>query len=120
MKFNSKLKQDVEKFKGYIILVEGKKDVHALKSLGFEKVYEIHKTSVSLRERIEEICSNIERKERVCILTDLDKKGKKLYMIIKPILQEHGVRLDSTLRGILIKSNLSHIEGLATFMNKLS
>ena len=120
MKFNSKLKQDVEKFKDYIILVEGKKDVHALKSLGFEKVYEIHKTSVSLRERIEEICSNIKRKEKVCILTDLDKKGKKLYMIIKPILQEHGVRLDSTLRGILIKSNLSHIEGLATFMNKLS
>ena len=119
MKFNQRLKQDLEKYKEYVILVEGKKDVLALKSLGFVKVYAIHKTSVSLRERIEEISKEISKKEKVCILTDLDRQGKKLYIIVKPILQELGIKLDSSLRGLLIKSKLSHIEGLNKFMQKL-
>jgi 5S rRNA maturation endonuclease (ribonuclease M5) len=119
MKFNPRLKNDLEKYKDYVILVEGKKDVSAMKDSGFEKVYAIHQTGTSLRERIEEISSNIERKERVCILTDLDKKGKQLYMIIKPILQELGIKVDSSLRGLLIKAGVSHIEGFYTFMKKV-
>ncbi len=119
MKFNPKLKQQIEKFQDYVILVEGKNDSNALKSLGFSKVFEIHKTGVPLREHIENICRKIEKKEKVCILTDLDKQGKKLYMYVKPILQEHGIRLDSTLRGILIKSKVSHIEGVYKFMQKI-
>lgn len=119
MKFNPRLKHQLEKYKEYVILVEGKKDVQALKASGFEKVYELHKTGVSLRERIEEIAGKIDRKDKVCILTDLDKKGKKLYMIVKPIFQELGVRLDSSLRGILIKAKLSHIEGFHKFMKKV-
>ncbi len=119
MKFNQSLKQEIERYKDYVILVEGKKDMQTLKHFGFEKVYEIHKNSVSLRERIEQIREKIGKKDRVCILTDLDKKGKKLYMLIKPILQELGVRLDSNLRGILIKAGLSHIEGISNFMNKV-
>ncbi|MBU0761203.1 MAG: toprim domain-containing protein, partial [Nanoarchaeota archaeon] len=86
MKFNPKLKNDVEKFKDYAILVEGKKDVSALKNAGFDKVYAIHVTGVGLRERIEQIAEGIEdrKKTKVCILTDLDRQGKKLYMLIKP------------------------------------
>ncbi|MBU1103037.1 MAG: toprim domain-containing protein [Nanoarchaeota archaeon] len=121
MKFNPKLKNDVEKFKDYAILVEGKKDVSALKNAGFDKVYAIHVTGVGLRERIEQIAEGIEdrKKTKVCILTDLDRQGKKLYMLIKPILIELGVKVDSTLRGILIKARLSHMEGFEKFMDKV-
>lgn len=121
MKFNPRLKNDVEKFKDYVILVEGKNDVSALKNAGFERVYEIHKTGVGLRERIEQIAEGIEDKKRqkVCILTDLDKQGKKLYMLIKPILIELGVKVDSTLRGLLLKAKLSHMEGFEKFMGKV-
>ena len=49
----------------------------------------------------------------------LDRKGKKLYMLIKSEMQMLGVRLDSSLRGLLIKAGLSHIEGFATFMGKI-
>jgi len=119
MKYNAKLQDQIERFKDYIIIVEGKKDVQALKSLGFEKVYAIHQTSVPLRERVEQIMSLIEKKDRICILTDLDKRGKQLYETLKPIFQELGAKLDSTLRGILIKSRLSHIEGIYSFMEKL-
>ena len=118
MKYNQKLKNEIEEYKNYVILVEGQKDVLSLKSLGFEKIYAIHKNGVSLKERIEQICSLIEKKEKVCILTDFDRKGKQFYMQIKSMLQERGVRLDSSLRGILLKTNISHIEGLSTFIEK--
>jgi len=119
MKFNPRLKQELEKYKSYVILVEGKKDASALKHYGFSRVFEIHKTSVGLRERIEQISKHIERKDKVCILTDLDRKGKKLYMLVKPILIELGIKVDSSLRGLLIKSKVSHIEGISNFMKKI-
>lgn len=114
-----KLNQDLEKFKDYIIIVEGKKDVRAMKDLGFKKIYPLHKISISLRERVEEICSNIKKEDLVCILTDSDKQGKKYHATIKKILQEHGIKIDSSLRKIIMSEGLSHIEGLETFVKKL-
>ncbi len=118
MKYNQRLQNEIEKFKEYVVIVEGKKDVDALKSLGFEKVYAIHKNSISLRERVEQIMLNVEHKEKVCILTDLDKRGRQLYEKLKPIFQELGAKLDSAFRGILIKARVSHIEGIYTFIQK--
>ena len=119
MRNNPRLKQDIAKYKDYVILVEGKKDVNALKSLGFEKVYAIHESGVSLKERLEKISLQIGKKEKLCILTDFDKKGKQLYLLIKSELQLLGVHLDSTLRGLLLKANISHIEGIAAFFDKV-
>ena len=119
MKYNIQLKQEIERYKNYVIIVEGKKDIFSLKALGFERVYAIHNTGVPLRERIEQILPEIERKDKVCILTDFDKQGKKMYLLLKKEFQELGVRVDSTLRGILIKSGVSHIEGLYQFMKKV-
>jgi 5S rRNA maturation endonuclease (ribonuclease M5) len=110
---------DMEKYKDYFIIVEGKKDVASLKGLGFSKVYAIHQTSVPIRERVEQLVGLIEKRDKVCILTDFDKKGKQLYLLLKKELSELGVRLDSSLRGILIKAQISHIEGLYSFMKKV-
>ena len=120
MKYNQELAGDIERFKDYVLIVEGKKDVTALKSLGFDKVYALHLTGVPLRERVEQIMTYVAKKERVCILTDIDRRGKLLYEKVKPIFQELGARLDSTFRGILIKAQISHIEGLSTFMQKVN
>ena len=119
MKINPRLKQDIEKYKEYVIIVEGKKDVSSLKALGFEKVFPIHQTSIPLRQSVEEIILKTEKKDKICILTDFDKRGKKLYMELKPIFQELGAHLDSTLRGILLKAGISHIEGLHKFIQKV-
>ena len=120
MKFNPKLKQEIGKYKNYVIIVEGKKDINSMKSLGFEKVYAIHQTGISLRERIEEISNSIEKKDKICILTDIDKKGKKLYLLLKKEFSEKGVKLDSSLRGLIIKSGISHTEGIYKFMKRVS
>ncbi len=109
------LQQELEKAKDYLIIVEGKKDKRALEELGFQNIFVINETGKSLYEKIEQI-ENIAGKKKICILTDFDKKGKKLYLLLKSELSQRGVRLDSSLRGILLKSRISHIEGLASFM----
>ncbi len=119
MKFNPKLRQDIERYKDYAIIVEGKKDIAAMNHLGFYRVYALHKTGVSLREGVEEMVGFFDKKDKVCILTDFDRRGKQLYMKVKEILQELGVRLDSSLRGILIKARVSHIEGFDKFIEKV-
>ena len=120
VKFNPKLKQDISKYYDYTIFVEGQKDVKALNELGFNKVYPIHETSVSLKESLRNIVNKLDKKERICILTDFDKKGKQLYLKIKEELSQlPGIRLDSSLRGILLKMKISHIEGLNSFMEKV-
>jgi 5S rRNA maturation endonuclease (ribonuclease M5) len=113
-----KIKADIEKYIDYIIIVEGKKDVSALSTLGFTRVYALHQPSVPLKERIAFIASQLNKKDKVCILTDLDKKGKALYLLAKSIFIELGVRLDSSLRDSLLKSGISHIEGLYHYLEK--
>ncbi|MEK6844411.1 MAG: toprim domain-containing protein [Nanoarchaeota archaeon] len=119
MKLNQNLKADIEKYKNYVIIVEGNKDIDSLKSLGFEKVYAIHQNAVSIKERAEQIIQQTDKKDRFCIMTDFDKKGKELYFKLKTIFQELGARLDSTLRGIFLKARISHIEGAGKFIGKL-
>lgn len=114
-----KVKADIEKYSDYIIVVEGKKDVSALTALGFSRVYALHQTSVPIKERIALIASQINKKDRVCILTDLDKKGKSLYLLAKSIFVELGVKLDPSLRDSLLRSGISHIEGLYHYLEKI-
>ena len=113
------LNQEIEKYKSYIIIVEGKNDANALKSLGFEQVYTIHQTGMAIKVRAEEIMKYVTKKDKICILTDLDKRGKQLYILLKQIFQELGAHLDSSLRSSLIKSKLSHIESLPDFLERL-
>ena len=107
--------KEIEKAKSCFIIVEGKKDKLALEELGFKNIFIINETGKSLNEKVEEI-ETIGRKQKVCILTDFDKKGKKLYLRLKSELSKRKVRLDNCFRGMLLKLNISHIEGLSKFM----
>ena len=119
MKFNLRLKEEIEKYFDYVVIVEGKKDAASLNALGFEKVYTIHSTGVPIKERVREIVGDADKKDKFCILTDFDKKGKQLYFLLKREFQELGAKLDSNLRGILLKAGVSHIEGFYEFMRKI-
>ena len=93
-----------------LIIVEGKKDVASLKELGLKNIRQLNGP---LFETIE----SIDDKE-VVLLTDLDAEGKKLYSSLKRQLDRRGVRIDNTLRDLLFKTKLSHIEGLAHYLGK--
>jgi 5S rRNA maturation endonuclease (ribonuclease M5) len=119
MKLNPSLKASLQKYFDYHIIVEGKKDISSLKALGFTNLHAIHETGVPIKVRIEQIAQLLEKRDKVCILTDFDKKGKELYLLIKSLCQEQGIKLDSSLRGLLLKTQISHIEGLHKFFKKL-
>lgn len=90
------------------IIVEGIKDKKSLEALGFHKITILNKPLFEIVESITE--------KHVVILTDLDKEGKKLYSKLKKELTRNGVLIDDKLRMLLFKTDISHIEGLATYV----
>lgn len=113
---DSELKNQIEKFKSFTIIVEGKKDAESLRYLGFKKILVLHSNKTSIANSIEKISSQISKTEKVCILTDLDKKGRYFHAQLKSSFQEKGIKCDLTLRKLIAKSGVSHIEGLNKFV----
>ena len=95
---------NLKKYKQKII-VEGEHDRDALKDLGIENIFILHKTGSSVFTRIEQLMNGLEKKESCVILTDLDKKGKTYYKLLKKELTESGFKV-------------SHIEGLSNFIKR--
>ncbi len=99
---------------GFLVIVEGKKDRIALEQLGLSRIFVLNEGGMGLYERIEEISPD---KKTIVILTDLDKKGRKLYKLLKNELSKRGLKINNHLRDLLVRMKISHVEGLATFCN---
>ena len=117
LKYLGILEKEINKAKKQLIIVEGKKDKTSLEKLGLKNIFIINECGKSIYEKIEQIEERADKK-KICILTDFDKKGKKLYLMIKSELSKRKVKIDSSLRFILLKLEITHIEGLAGFINK--
>lgn len=100
---------DEIKQKNLLVIVEGIKDVRALKSLGITNVISLKKPLFAV---VEEVANNKE----VVLLTDLDEEGKKLYHELSVNLQKFGVKINNHLRDFLFKTQLRQIEGLASYL----
>ncbi len=109
------LASELLKSQKYLIIVEGKKDKRVLEELGFASIFSLNEDGKSLYEKIEEI-ESLASGKKICILTDFDKKGKQLYLILKKELATKKVKMDNTLRSVLLKNHVSHIEGLSHFL----
>lgn len=99
-----------------IMIVEGMNDKKALMDIGVprEQIQVIDDAIFAVAERVARMA------KQVIILTDLDKEGKKLYGNLKRDLNRLGVHVDNHFREFLFKnSDLSHIEGIATFFRNL-
>ena len=111
--------ENLKKYKQKVI-VEGEHDKDALKDLGIENIFVLHKTGTSVFTRIEELMANLEKKESCVILTDLDKKGKTYYKLLKKELVQEGFKVNNRMREILSRFKVSHIEGLSSFVKRKS
>jgi len=95
-----------------LIIVEGKKDVAALKKLGIKNIIAIS------RKPLYSFIDGINAKD-VILLTDLDPTGKKLYNVLKHQLQAKGIRIDNYFREYLFRNaRITHIEGLFHYLKK--
>lgn len=103
----------IEKKKNISTVVEGKRDVEALKKLGFTKLMELNAPLYTIVE-------HFEKGEIVQLLTDLDSEGKKLYSYLSSDLKQRGVHIDNELREFLFKTQVRQIEGLDSYIQRLS
>ncbi len=97
----SELKED------WVILVEGKRDVKALKKLGIENVVEMK--GQSYHTIAEEISKN---KKGVVLLMDFDEHGERIFQKLQKILPTYGLKTDTYFRERLKKTGIKYIEDI--------
>lgn len=107
------VRKEIDKLKGKLVIVEGKKDKSSLEKLGFKKILMLE------GKPLYEVIENIKEKE-AAILTDLDTKGRELYSKLKRVLPRRGIKVNDKLRKMLFRTKLRHIEGLANYLERNS
>jgi len=101
------------------VIVEGRRDVQALKRLGIRNnVRALHGGS-----SIMTFCESVALEHsRAVILTDWDKRGGRLARNLKDGLEANGVTTLEKIRTqivILSKKEVKDVEGLPTFIERL-
>jgi 5S rRNA maturation endonuclease (ribonuclease M5) len=95
--FNSfqSLKEEIEKIKNEVFVVEGIKDKNQLKKLGFEKIFTISgKPLFSIVEKIKS-----KKFSEVVVLTDFDDEGEKKAKELTKLLQLNNVFVNQKIRS---------------------
>lgn len=90
-----------------LVLVEGKNDKKALKSLGLKNIIAINGRPLY---EVAEIASKAKRE--IVILTDFDKKGREIEKRLRSLLQTQGKHPNSRLRGKVMSLGKNKIEDL--------
>ncbi len=104
--------------KRYPVIVEGKKDVIALKKLGLVgEIMTLHRGK-SLHEFCEDIT---ERFARVIILLDWDAKGESLFKLLSAELKGHWEEFSKfrDIIKILCQKDIKDIEGIPKLILRL-
>lgn len=107
---------ELDKSKENLTLVEGIKDKLALESFGFSKIILVKGKPIYVI--VENVVKIHKKNNKVNILTDLDKEGRKLYHILKDELCRRGINCNDRLRELLFKTELRQIEGLTKYLNR--
>ncbi len=99
--------------KDSIVVVEGKRDLAALKKLGFSgNICEFHSF-----KGLTKFADSIDSYKRLIVLLDLDRKGR--YLTSKIITQlEHRTKIDLSFKkrlSSITKGKIRHIEDLVVY-----
>jgi len=111
-----------ESARGTPIIVEGKKDLETLRTLGVQGQIVTAKTGGKTRL---DLLSEIERigRPEVILLLDFDRRGREWTAILRQNLEKAGIGANVTFRKELLRfagRELKDIEGLAAYMQTLS
>ncbi|OYT56189.1 MAG: hypothetical protein B6U77_00330 [Candidatus Hecatellales archaeon ex4484_218] len=105
---------------GAIILVEGVKDVEALKNIGIKgKICCIKNRKIPLYDFLSQY---IDIDEEVIVLTDFDRRGTQLAEKIVNYLEKSGKPVNLTFwlkMQNLFSSSLKDIEGVASYLKNI-
>jgi len=116
-KFVHMLNQESDK--GAVVVVEGKRDVNALASVGFKGNVVVLNNFRGVNMLVE----NLERTSKVILMLDMDRKGKYLTRKILTLLQYKGKNVDmfykKTLAAIT-RGKVRHTEDLTIYNKYIS
>lgn len=111
-----------ESARGTPIIVEGKKDLETLRTLGVQGQIITAKTGGKSRL---DLISEIEKigNREVILLLDFDRRGKEWTAILRQNLEKARIKANVTFRKELLRSagrELKDIEGLTAYLQTLS
>lgn len=109
-----------ETAKGKPLIVEGKRDVEALKKLAVEGKVITAKAGKTFLELIAEIEET--KAKEVILLLDFDRRGKELTKNLRQHLEKTGIKLNVTFWLELLNlvgREVKDVEGLAAYMETL-
>ena len=99
---------------GALVVVEGKRDVEALKAIGFEgEVF-----TLSHRGKLVELVSDAEKYRKTILLLDFDHKGRILTKKAGLLLQQKKNRIDLRFRkelASITRGRVKHVEELGRY-----
>jgi 5S rRNA maturation endonuclease (ribonuclease M5) len=102
-----------------VLLVEGKRDRGALNLLGvFGEIVQVQ-TSNGILGIAEDLAL---RKRKAIILTDWDRKGGQLCLLLKNAFKANGVEFEATTRSRLVRivsGDIKDVESLPSFFSRL-
>ena len=104
----------VEHLKGKYVIVEGKKDEEALRSLGVENIVKI------AQENIHSIPFTLNSNKEIVILTDFDKAGRKLAVRANNVFKAHKLKVNPHLRKRFMSLGKTRVEDFRLFLRELS
>lgn len=102
------------------VIVEGRNDGEALRSLG------VHGEIIRLHSgfSVFHVCEAVaQRHSEAVILTDWDHRGGQLCRLLREGLAANGVRYNTEIRArltSLCKKEVKDVEGLATYVDRIS
>lgn len=107
--------QKLNSVKNSIVVVEGKRDEYALKSIGFSgKIFQFHSF-----KGLGKFVDKIPTSGKLILLLDSDRKGRYLTKRILSLLQ-HRVDIDLTFRRkitLITKGKIRNIEDLSRYVD---
>ncbi len=104
---------------GAVIVVEGKRDVNALASVGFKG----NVVTLNNFRGINRLVDNLERAGKVILMFDMDHKGRYLTHKILSLLQYKGKNVDVFYKKTLseiTKGKVRHIEEIVIYAKYIS
>lgn len=99
---------------GAVVVVEGKRDVNALASVGFKG----NVVTLNNFRGINILVDNLERKSKIILMLDMDRKGKYLTHKILTLLQYKGKNVNIFYKKVLAeitKGKVRHIEEIIIY-----
>jgi 5S rRNA maturation endonuclease (ribonuclease M5) len=116
-KFVSMLNDESEN--GAIVVVEGKRDVDALVSIGFNG----NVVTLNNFKGVNGLVDNLEKVRKVILMLDMDRKGKYLTHKILTLLQYKGRNVDMFYKkrlAAITKGKVRHIEEIVIYKKYIS